>query len=543
METSLYSICFPDIFGLITSYLSDCELVNLARTNSRLAKFIKDTGLLYRHISFSFKPPRRNKASSDEAVRNLLPSLQAHPENASMVRSLTIRHQFSGCVQHEELVYADHLSKICQLCPNLTSLSLHLSNFATTYWLAEPNNDYRKPPEGASRAFFCQALGHDFEANPAGSRVIDQLLAHLPHLRYLEWCIETRPSGILSEDWKASRLREELEIINYECPRLEHLGLLNFCDCHVSDAILHEIDSEGTENFLLERENAISGLFPHLKDVTFYIAKERDQEKILSAVTLGMILTSSRRIACKVAPWCQENASRAVILENISDLMKIQELMEKQMDVSLEQFVNVWGNYVDAKIAFEIAYSSNDTLQLELLHLISRQSKSVNIALNAKGISPSQLSTLILPGNTRQFSISSDSVPLNIIAHMIAPLRVSSLTVDFQDTFHDETDEKVMMVLERNRSTDKFTAEWASEPIMSFNMAIWGDIVPWDYGQNLFEAVVGRAIGRTTWESRKNLESITRGLFERSTCLKKVEISATYPLYREELASPRLFKL
>jgi len=78
---------------------------------------------------------------------------------------------------------------------------------------------------------------------------------------------------------------------------------------------------------------------------------------------------------------------------------------------------------------------------------------------------------------------------------------------------------------------------------MSFNMAIWGDMVACDYGENLFEAVVGRAIGRTTWESRKNLESITRTLFEKSSTLTKVEVVASYPLYREELASPRLFKL
>lgn len=453
-----------------------------------------------------------------------------------MVRSLTIRHQFSGYLPHEEIVYTDRVSEICQLCPNLTSLSLHFNNFATSYYAVGHNNEYTKSPEGATRAFFCQSLGHEFAPNPAGPRVIDRLLAHIPHLRYLDWCIETRPSGVLSEDWKVSRLREELEMINCACPRLEYLGLLNFCDGRVSNAVLHESDSDN-ETFL--DENAISGIFPSLKEVTFYIAKERDQEKILSAMTLGMTLAWSRGIESKIVPWCQENASQALILENITDFMKIQELMEKEMAVSLEQFIRLWGNYITAKIAFEIAYSLNDTRQLDLLHLMSSQSKSVNIALHAKEVSP----TLILAESTRELSIYSDSIPLNAIGRMIEPLRVSSLTVEFQNTFHDETDEKVMMVLERNRPTDKYTAKWASEPIMSFNMAIWGDMVSWDDGENLFEAVIGRAIERTTWESRKNLESITRSIFEKHTNLKKVEVIATYPLYREELASPRLFKL
>jgi hypothetical protein len=60
-----------------------------------------------------------------------------------------------------------------------------------------------------------------------------------------------------------------------------------------------------------------------------------------------------------------------------------------------------------------------------------------------------------------------------------------------------------MMTLTRDRLTQKFTVEWASEPIISFSMQIWGDMVSTDYGENLLESVVGSAIGRTTWDDRK----------------------------------------
>jgi hypothetical protein len=332
-------------------------------------------------------------------------------------------------------------------------------------------------------------------------------------------------------------------MIHQGCPKLEHLGLLNFSDSRVSDAIIQEIGSIGTENFLLDSEDAISGILPNLKRMTFYIGKERDREKIISAVVLGMSLARSRGIYSKIAPWCQEDGNQDLIMENLTDLIIIQELMEKQLDVSLDQFVSLWGNNIDAKITFEISFSVKDTHQLDLLYLLSSQSKSVNVAITAKDVLPTQLSSFILPENTRRLSINTDSLPLDAISQIIAPLKISVLTVDFQYTFHDETDEKVMMVLVRDRPAQQFAAEWASEPIMSFNMAIWGDMISCDYGDSLFEAVVGRAIGRTTWESRKNLESITRTLFEKNTTLKKVEIIATYPLYREELSSPRLFKL
>jgi hypothetical protein len=77
---------------------------------------------------------------------------------------------------------------------------------------------------------------------------------------------------------------------------------------------------------------------------------------------------------------------------------------------------------------------------------------------------------------------------------------------------------------------------------MSFNMAIWGCTTKYRQKPNFFEAVVGRAIGRTLWESRSYyLESVCRRVFEK-TRIKSLEIVVTYPLFRKELGSPRLFK-
>lgn len=371
METPLYKICFPDIFGPIASYLTDREIVNIATTNSHFAKFIKDTGVLYRHVSLTFAPLRSKKASSDELIRKFLPCIRKNPSNASMVRSLTIRHRFSGYLPHEEILYADRVADICTLCTNLTSLSLHLSNFSTGYYTTDPNIEYQKVPEGATRAFFCQALDLHIASNLKNPHVIDTLPGVLPQLRYLDWCIETRPSGLRSEDWKTSRLREELEMIHQGCPRLEHLGLLNFSDSRVSDAIIHEIANDGSVNFLLDNEDGISGIFPKLKRMTFFVGKERDAEKTLSAVVLALALARSRGIYSKIVPWCQEDANQDLILENLGDLVKIQELMEKQLDVSLDEFVNLWGNYIDARITFEVMYSAKDNRQLDLLRLFS----------------------------------------------------------------------------------------------------------------------------------------------------------------------------
>lgn len=105
--------------------------------------------------------------------------------------------------------------------------------------------------ERATRASFCQAFSHG-EGSAETPRVIDNLLAGLRNLRSLNWCVECRPSGSLSEDWKASRLREELEMSDRACPKIEYLGLLNFLDSWVSDAIVHEMASNGTENFVLD---------------------------------------------------------------------------------------------------------------------------------------------------------------------------------------------------------------------------------------------------------------------------------------------------
>ena len=217
--------------------------------------------------------------------------------------------------------------------------------------------------------------------------------------------------------------------------------------------------------------------------------------------------------------------------------------MDKQVNISLEEFIAIWGRYLQANVVFEVCLTPNGTFHLDLVNLLSSQAKSVNIALKANDLSPEQFYRLVLPPQTKSLSIETNCFPLYAIGQLTDRLQLQSLKASFDNTFHSETDEKVMMLFSRDHPNQPFTSEWASEPIMSFNMAIWGDMVACDYGENLFEAVVGRAIGRTTWESRKNLESITKDLFEHSTSLRKVEIIASYPLYKEELATPRLFKL
>jgi hypothetical protein len=543
MEPPLYSICFLDIFSQVASYLTVSEIANVARTNTHFARFVTDTGLLYRKVSLAFKHTKsRRKATSDDSVRKFLPCLESAPQNATTLTSLSLRHRFSGYLPSEEILYVERVTAITKICPNLSSLSLHLSNFATSYYVTGPNNEYMKIPEGATRAFFCQAFC-DGETTADSPRVIDNLLSGLSNLRSLNWCVECRPSGLLSEDWKASRLREELEMIDRSCPKLEHLGLLNFYDSRVSDAIIHEIGSEGTENFILDGDNAVSGILPHLREITFHIAQERDEEKILSAAVLGIALGQWRGIRTKLVPWAQDKASQMLIIEDITHVMRVQELMEKQVDISLDEFVAIWGQNVHPNVTFEINVSATDTQPLELLHLLSSQSTSVHVALKVNDLSSGQFQNLLLPAQTKSLSIETNCIPLASIGQLVTPLKLTSLKVNYDYTVHNETDEKVMMLLSRDRPNQPFTAEWASEPIMSFNMAIWGDMVACDYGENLFEAVVGRAIGRTTWESRKNLESITRDVFEKSTILKTLEVIASYPLYRDELGSPRLFKL
>jgi len=144
-------------------------------------------------------------------------------------------------------------------------------------------------------------------------------------------------------------------MIHQGCPNLEHLGVLNFCDTRVSDAVIHESGSDTTENLFLDYETALSGIFPNLNEMTFYIGRERDQGKILSAVMLGMTLAWSRGIYSKIVPWCQEDGTPYLIMEKLQDFMKIQELMEKQLDVSLDQFVSLWSEFINANMTFEAA--------------------------------------------------------------------------------------------------------------------------------------------------------------------------------------------
>jgi hypothetical protein len=215
--------------------------------------------------------------------------------------------------------------------------------------------------------------------------------------------------------------------------------------------------------------------------------------------------------------------------------------MDRQLNVSLDEFVQIWGEYVTANVTFEIDYSPSQTLHLDILNILSSQSKSVNIALKATDLLPESFNALIIPPQTKSLSIQTDCMPIHAIRRLIAPIKLRSLTVDFDNSLRDEKGEKVMMILTRDRSGQCFTADWASEPIMSFSMSIWGDMATCNKSETLFEAVVGRAIGRTTWDSRKHLEVITKDLFEKDTNLTRVEIIATYPLYKEELASPKLF--
>lgn len=543
MDSPICSICFPDIFNHVASYLNVSDIAELGKTNSHFARYVRDTGLLYRNVNIAFKHTKsRRKATSDETIRKLLPCLEQSPLNAGMLTSLSIRHRFSGYLPNEEIIYVERIAAITKITPNLSSLSLHLSNFATTYYIDGPNNEWSKVPEGATRAFFCQRFA-DIESNPQQPRLIDNLLQDLGNLSSLDWCIECRPSGLLSEDWKASRLREELEMIDRACPKLERLGLLNFFDSRVSDAIIHEIATEGTENFILDGDNAVSGILPNLREITFHVAGERDQEKILSAAVLGIAVGRWRGIKSTLVPWCQEANMPTLIIEDITNVKKIQELMGVQLDMSLKEFIEIWGKYVQGNITFEISILSDHTTQLDLLNLLSSKAKSVNLAVKVNEISTDQFDAIVLPPQTKTLSIETDCMSLASIKRLTAPLNLQSLKVTFNYNHYDETDEKVMMLLRRDRPSQEFSVEWASEPIMSFNMAIWGDMVICDYGENLFEAVVGRAIGRTTWESRKYLESITRNLFDTSSNLTKIEIIASYPLFRVELSSPRLFKL
>ena len=116
-------------------------------------------------------------------------------------------------------------------------------------------------------------------------------------------------------------------MIDQACASLERLGTLNFLDSRVSDVIINEFSNEGTEFFILGGDNAVSGILPDLRAITFHIAGERSQEKILPAVVLGTAMRQRRGISSMLMPWRQEKASQALIVEYIRYVMKIQELI------------------------------------------------------------------------------------------------------------------------------------------------------------------------------------------------------------------------
>ena len=524
MDSPLYSICFLDIFSRVASYLSVSEIASLARTSTHFAWFVSETGLLYRHISLAFKHTKfRRKATNDESIRKLLPCLESYPHNAASLNSLSVRHRFSGYMPREEIVYAKRIEAITKLCPNLSSLSLHLSNFTTSYYVS---NESIGIPEGAIRAF----SGPTITDGETSLLVIDSLLSGLSNLRSLDWCVECRPSGLLSEDWKASRLREELEMIDRACPRLEHLGLLNFYDCRLSDAIIHGIEADVTEKFILDEDNVVSGIFVNLTDLTFYIAQERDQEKILSAAVLAVALRKWRKVCSKLVPWCQDKTSPCLLIQNILHIMKIQELLEHQINISLEEFLAIWGP-IHPSINFEI-HNNHD---LEILRLLSWDAKSTQLALKSDDLN------IVLPLQTRSLSIETHLIPLSAIGDLSAPLKLQSLRIHYTYTLRNDTDENVMVLLTRNKP-GPFTVEWVSEPIKAFSMPLWGDTVMCNYQYNLFEAVVGKVSGRINWENRKYVEDVICAVFE-ETSVMSIEMIAAYPLFREELNVPRLFKI
>ena len=61
MDPPLYSICFPDILNHVASYLEVIDLANVAKVNSHFAQLVRDTGLLYRHVSVAFKKAKSRR--------------------------------------------------------------------------------------------------------------------------------------------------------------------------------------------------------------------------------------------------------------------------------------------------------------------------------------------------------------------------------------------------------------------------------------------------------------------------------------------------
>ena len=381
---------------------------------------------------------------------------------------------------------------------------------------------------------------NDSEEVGRNTHVIDSLLANLGSLRSLEWCLPCRPSGLLSDDWKSSNLRQELEMINRACPSLEHLGFLNFYDQEISSAIIvNQISSD--RDVVWGKDNVFTGLFPHLRNVTFYIAEERNQHKIVSAAALGWTLYVDRGIRSRISPWCQETTSQNLIIEDINYIMRLYALANSGND--LEEFISFWGQCILSDVTFEVSISHDDVYQLELLDLLTRHAKSINLGLKLRGLPFNLPSSIRLPSQTKYLGVRTSWCPMSSISTLISPLNLRSLQVEFDWALYSETDEKVAMALSRDHPTQQFKTEWASASIMAFDLAIWGDMIGSGCGENLFESVVRRALTRTTWESRTHLEFATKTLFEDDPNLRRVEITASHSLFNKESNSPQLFKI
>jgi hypothetical protein len=540
MEPSIYKICFPDIFECIAVFLDVSDIARLALTNRHLHRYVQQTGLLYRLIPLPLRRPKqRNPEKFGDDLEQLLTCLLKSPFNACTVTYLSIRHQFSGYTPNEEFKYIESLAELAKQCPNLLALSLHLSNFSSSYYVPHSLYDFRRHPWGATRAFLSQGpCCHTFDKSPFPARSLHSLLSHLRNLKSLDWCVECRPSGVLSEDWKVSRLREELELIDRACPHLEKLGLLNFFDSRVSDTLIGMFSMEGTEEFDLEGDNVISGIFPNLTDMTFYVVGERDEEKILSAAALGMTLRLGRKIRSNIVPWHRDGGSQLLIVQDIGYLERLQELLEVQLHMDLDDFGVLWGRYLDDGIIMQASLSAYNLTELAAISRFAYYSTTLNLALDFE--TPDlDLSKIALPKNTTSLSIETATATLPGIRHLTAHLKLRSLAVQFADTGDDPSDETVTVTLYRRRRRESFRTEWSSEPIMA---SLWGDMAGCDHEPNAFEALIGRAITRTTCESRSNLKTIATSLFEPSSCLI-VDITVPYSMFSEEFAKPRLFTL
>lgn len=540
MEPSIYRICFPDIFECVAAFLDVSDIARIALTNRRLHRYIRQTGLLYRHIPLPSRPRKKMKTEKfDDDLGQLLRCLRKSPFNARSVTSLSIRHQFCGYVPTEEFKYIECLAELAKQCPNLLSLSLHLSNFASSYYVPHSLYDFRRLPWGAIRAFLSQGpCCHTSDTPPFPARGLHNFLSHLENLRSLDWCVECRPSGVLSEDWKVSRLREELELIDRACPHLEKFGLLNFLDSRIADALIGTVSMEGTKEFDLEGDNVVSGLFPNLADMTFYVAGETDEEKILSAAALGMTLRLRRRIRSNIVPWHRDAGSPLLIVEDIDCLQRLRDLLEVTLGMESDDFDVLWGCYLDDGIIMQATLSAYNLTELAAVSRFAYHSTILNLALDLE--TPDlDISKITLPRNTTSLSIETATATLPEIRDLIAHLNLRSLAVQFSDTDHNSSDETVTMTLYRRQRRELFRMEWSSEPIMA---KPWGDMGGCEHWPDAFNTLLGQASARTTCGSRKNLKTIATSLFVPSSCLI-VDITAPYSLFGQELAKPNLFTL